>query len=105
MKEDYELEHWYEQCPMLYGTYKKFFASGKKFIYVYIDSNNEYCGSFFENKPPEDIFIQSYNYGDICGAIFERDFTKNVDINDHASLESALILVDEDIFDKNEVIF
>lgn len=95
MKKLYETDYWFENCPMLNPTIKKFFESNNKFLFAYCNADGEYLGQFFNEEPSEDIFIISEERGDSCGAIFERDFTKKVDINNIDSLENALILIDE----------
>ena len=105
MKKMYEREHWFECCDMLYPTIKNFFLSNKKFLFAYADSILEYGGEFFEEEPPEDIFITSYERGDKYTALFERDFSKKIDLTDMSSLENALILIDEAIYTKKGLNF
>lgn len=100
MKKLYEIEHWYEDCPMLNPTIKKFFESNKKYFFAFCNSKGEYLGEFFESEPPEDIFIKSENRGDKCGAIFERNFEKEVNLEVIETLEQALIPIDDDVYEQ-----
>ena len=105
MKKLYEIEHWYEDCPMLNPTIKNFFESNKKYLFAFCNSNGEYLGEFFEEEPPEEIFIKSENRGDACGAIFERDFERKVNLEDIETLERALTLIDEDVYEQGGIEF
>ena len=96
----FKQHYWFEDCPMINPTLKKFIESGKKYLFIYKDKNGEYLGDFYDNEPDENIFIDSYNKGDSCGALFERNFNEIVNIVDTASIEKSLVLIDEDVYEK-----
>lgn len=88
-------EYWFEDCPMLNPTLLKFAKSNKKYLFVYQNELGEYLGDFFDEEPNEDIFIESHNRGDQCGALFERDFTIKINDEDIENIEKSLILIDQ----------
>ncbi len=96
---EFEGKYWFEDCPMLKSAVIKFLKSNKKYLFAYCDSTHEYRGEFYDELPPEDIFIKSYNRGDLCGAIFERDFAKEIDIDNNMSINESLFLIDEDVYE------
>ena len=96
MKKLYKIDHRYENCPMLKPTIISFFKSNKKYLFTYCDKNGEYNGIFYENEPPENIFIKSYEQGNNYSVLLERDFSKKISIDDTNSLLETLIFIDED---------
>lgn len=96
---EFDGKYWFEDCAMLKKTYIEFFESNKKYLFVYCNEIGEYLGKFFDELPPEDIFIKSFERGDSCGAIFERDFSKKFDNKNMKSMNEALILIDEAVYD------
>ena len=94
-----ENSYWFEDCPMLNPIFIEFAKSKKKYLFAYQNNIGEYLGEFYDKEPSEDLFVSSYEKGDACGALFERDFTKEVDINNVETIENALNLIDQDVYD------
>ena len=89
-------DSWTHDCPMIFREYIKFFDSNKSVLLVFVDKNGEHRSSIFNEIPnKEEIFKKSKQLGDYRIAIFQRDFNKEVDIEDLNSLDNALILIDE----------
>ena len=92
-------QYWFEDCPMLNPTFVDFVKSDKKYLFVFCDKSGEYLGEFYDEEPEEDLFVVRNNEGDSCGALFERDFSKKIDINNVDTIENALVLIDQYSFD------
>ena len=90
--------YWFEDCPMIFPTLKAFIRSNKKYLFIFKNVNGEYLGEFYDNEPNENLFIDSFNRKDECGALFERNFNVKVDLNDVRSIEESLDLIDQDIY-------
>ena len=96
----FTLKYWFEDCPMLNPVYVQFAKSNKKYIFVFRDSRGEYMGEFYNEEPSENLFIDSHERGDVCGALFERNFDIVIDENNAESIIRGLILVDQEEYDE-----
>ena len=74
-------------------------SSNKHYLFAYKDVNGEYLGDFYDEEPNEDLFVDSANRGDVCGALFERNFNVKVDLDDIRTIEESLVLIDQDEYD------